>query len=65
VYRTDALASEAVEVVDIPDEANTAATYAGCVLAASDELAESEAFLAWLIGPEGQAILADFGFVAP
>jgi molybdate transport system substrate-binding protein len=65
VYQTDALASDAVAVVDIPTEANTAATYAGCTIAASEELAEAEAFLAWLIGPEGQAILGDFGFVAP
>jgi molybdate transport system substrate-binding protein len=65
VYQTDALASDAVEVVDIPEEANTAATYAGCVVAASDQLGEAEAFLDWLTGPRGQALLADFGFVAP
>jgi molybdate transport system substrate-binding protein len=65
VYETDALASDAVTVVDIPEEANTAATYAGCVIAASEHLAEAEAFLAWLTGPDGQSILAEFGFVAP
>jgi ABC-type Fe3+ transport system substrate-binding protein len=54
-----------VTVIPIPEGANTHATYAGCVIAGSDELDQAKAFLAWLAGPDGQAILAEFGFVAP
>jgi molybdate transport system substrate-binding protein len=65
VYQTDAQASTAVTVIPIPEGANTHATYAGCVIAGSDELDQAEAFLAWLAGPDGQSILDEFGFVAP
>jgi molybdate transport system substrate-binding protein len=65
VYQTDALGSSEVAAIEIPEEANTHATYAGCVIAASDHVADAEAFLAWLTGEEGQAILGEFGFVAP
>jgi molybdate transport system substrate-binding protein len=65
VYQTDALGSSEVTAIEIPEAANTHATYAGCVIAGSAHEAQAEAFLAWLTGPDGQAILADFGFVAP
>jgi molybdate transport system substrate-binding protein len=65
VYQTDALASDDVAAIEIPEEANTNALYAGCVIADSDHLEQAEAFLAWLAGAEGQAILGEFGFVAP
>jgi molybdate transport system substrate-binding protein len=65
VYRTDALASMRVTAIPIPADANVSATYAGCVIAASDHVDEATAFLEWLAGPIGQAILAEFGFVAP
>lgn len=65
VYRTDALASTSVLEIEIPVEAQVAATYAGCVIAASAHLAEATAFLAWLAGADGQAVLSEFGFVSP
>lgn len=62
VYVTDAMAGA---VVEIPPSANVAATYAGVVVGASPRIEASRAFLDWLAGPEGAAILAEFGFVAP
>ena len=63
VYATDALSSDGVEVVPIPDEANVLATYAAVTVGASSQPAEAVAFLEFLIGPEAQAILAAHGFV--
>ncbi|MCI0344320.1 MAG: molybdate ABC transporter substrate-binding protein [Chloroflexi bacterium] len=65
VYRTDAVASGEVMSVAIPEDANVAVTYAGIVVKASDNREEAHAFLDWLAGPEGQAILAEFGFLPP
>lgn len=65
VYVTDALGSEQLATVALPPEAAVSATYGGVVVAASADPAEAAMFLSWLAGPEGQAILADFGFVAP
>ncbi|HJT63864.1 MAG TPA: molybdate ABC transporter substrate-binding protein [Candidatus Limnocylindria bacterium] len=65
VYQTDAQASAQVLSIAIPDEANTHAVYAGCVIATSDRVLEAAAFLDWLAGADGQAILAESGFVAP
>jgi molybdate transport system substrate-binding protein len=65
VYRTDARSSDAVTQVPIPVEANVRATYAGCVIADSDQTDAAHRFLEWLAGPDGFAILAGFGFVAP
>ena len=62
VYRTDALAADAIAVIEIPDTANVQARYAGVVIASSAHAAEAAAFLDWLIGPEGQTILAASGF---
>lgn len=64
VYATDATRSDAVDTVVIPAEANVTATYAGVVLAGAADHATARAFLDWLTGPGGQAILASFGFVA-
>jgi molybdate transport system substrate-binding protein len=65
VYQTDAESSTDVEIIDIPAGANTHAVYGGCVISHSGHLGAAEAFLAWLAGPDGQAILAEFGFVEP
>lgn len=65
VYRTDAIAAGAeVAIVDLPPAANVRARYAGVVLAGSRDPAAARAFLAWVAGPDGQAILAAAGFVA-
>jgi len=63
VYVTDAAASDKVDRVDVPDEANVPATYDGVVVKASANPAAATAFLNWLAGPDGQAILAKFGFL--
>ncbi|HEX2626367.1 MAG TPA: molybdate ABC transporter substrate-binding protein [Candidatus Limnocylindrales bacterium] len=66
VYGTDAKASGKVESVAItPESANVPATYAGVVVKASTNQAAAAMFLAWLAGPDGQAILAGFGFLPP
>jgi molybdate transport system substrate-binding protein len=63
VYVTDAAASTKVARVDVPPEANVPATYGGVVVKAAAHSAEARAFLAWLGGSDGQAILAGFGFL--
>ena len=65
VYVTDAAASDAVGVIDLPPSANVPATYAGVVVRASAHPEAARAFLAWLAGPDGQAILSTFGFLPP
>lgn len=63
VYRTDALASGSVQAVEIPEAANVVATYAGVVTRHSAHPEEARAFLEWMAGPGGHAILAEFGFL--
>lgn len=63
VYRTDAQASTKVTVLAIPDAANVPATYAGVVVSATHQPDAAKAFLAWIAGPEGQAILGSLGFL--
>ena len=65
VYVTDALASKDVDTVPIPDGANVPATYAGVVVKASPNADAAKAFLDWLAGPDGQAILKQSGFLPP
>jgi molybdate transport system substrate-binding protein len=65
VYATDALGSKELATVALPPSVAVKAAYGGVVVAASAHSVEGAAFLTWLAGPEGQAILADFGFVAP
>lgn len=65
VYATDARASAKVATIAIPAGANVRATYGGVVVRASRQPAAAAAFLAWLGGPAGQAILASFGFLPP
>jgi molybdate transport system substrate-binding protein len=65
VYLTDANASTKVKTIEIPAEANPPATYAGVVVKASAHAAAARAFLAWLAGPDGQVVLAGFGFLPP
>ena len=63
VYMTDAKASTHVATVAIPAAANIPATYGGVVVKASAKQAAATAFLTWLAGSDGQAILATFGFL--
>ena len=65
VYVTDAKASADVETVDVPDAANVRASYAGVVVKASRDVEAARAFLTWVAGPAGQAILGEAGFLPP
>jgi len=62
VYATDARTGN-VGTVEIPAGANVVATYGAVVTTASRHPAAAGAFLDWLAGPDGQAILASFGFL--
>lgn len=65
VYITDARASTRVAAVDIAEETNVVASYAGVVVKASAHPTEAHAFLDWLTGPAGTAVLATSGFLPP
>ena len=65
VYVTDAKASTKVTTVDVPDALNVPASYAGVVVGASTHQEPARTFLGWLTGPDGQAVLASFGFLPP
>jgi molybdate transport system substrate-binding protein len=65
VYVTDAKVSTMVATVDVPESASVPATYAGVVVQGSRDVAAARAFLDWLAGPGGQAILGGFGFLPP
>ncbi len=65
VYATDAAASSNVMSVPVPDAANVRATYLGVVVQGSAHPAAARAFLAWLAGTSGRAILAGLGFLPP
>jgi molybdate transport system substrate-binding protein len=65
VYVTDAKTSTKVMTIAVPDGANVPATYSGVTVKASTNAAAAMAFLTWFAGPDGQAILASFGFLPP
>ena len=63
VYRTDARnAARAVEVIPIPPELNILAEYPVAVIENAKELALAREFVELLLSPEGQEVLARFGF---
>lgn len=62
VYTTDARRSRLVRVIAIPDDANVVVSYAAVVLAAAPRPDVAARFLAWLTDPDGQALLAEYGF---
>jgi molybdate transport system substrate-binding protein len=61
VYATDARGAN-VGTMEIPAGANVVATYGAVAVSASSHPAEARAFLDWLVGPRGQAVLAALGF---
>jgi molybdate transport system substrate-binding protein len=65
VYVTDAKTSTKVGTVTVPPTANVPATYGGVVVNSSPSPNAAQAFMTWLVGPDGQAILASFGFLPP
>lgn len=65
VYGTDAKSSTKIATIPVPDPANVPATYGGVVVKASPNGAAAQSFMGWLVGPDGQAILASDGFLPP
>jgi molybdate transport system substrate-binding protein len=65
VYRTDALIAPGKVLIVAEMTGHAPVTYPIAILAASTRKAEAEKFLAFLAGPEGQAVLAKYGFAKP
>ena len=65
VYVTDAAASDQVASIQVPDDVNVPASYAGVVVKGSEHGEAAQAFLDWLAGADGQAVLATYGFLPP
>jgi molybdate transport system substrate-binding protein len=65
VYTSDVTGAAAgqVERLDIPDGLNTIATYPIAPLQDSAHAAMAQAFVDYVLAPEGQDILAGFGFI--
>lgn len=63
VYRTDALvAGDRVTTIEIADSANVVATYPIGVVADTEHHDVAAAFVAFVLSPEGEAILGQAGF---
>lgn len=65
VYVTDVATSTGVEAVDIPDDDNAVVSYPIGVVAASARPEIARAFVEFVAGAEGQALLGGAGFSAP
>ncbi len=65
VYATDAAVLRAVRALPLPDAPDTRAEYwVAALLGASDPALAAE-FVAFVLAPQGQAVLASHGFTAP
>jgi molybdate transport system substrate-binding protein len=62
VYATDATGAQ-VATIAIPAETTVVATYGAVVITSSAQPALANEFVAWLAGPDGQSVLAGFGFL--
>jgi molybdate transport system substrate-binding protein len=66
VYVTDVIAAgDAADMVEIPADINVVAEYPIATVAASQNQEVGEAFIDFLLGADGQAILSTYGFGAP
>jgi molybdate transport system substrate-binding protein len=67
VYVSDVTSQVAPDVfaVEIPDDANVIATYPIAIVESSANADLAQTFIDYVTGPEGQATLADFGFLPP
>ncbi len=65
VYTSDAISEPGVTTIEIPDELNVLAEYPIAALNDSAYGEEAAAFVAFVLGPEGQDTLARYGFGAP
>lgn len=66
VYRTDVTdaVSSKVMVIDIPDDLNVIAEYPIAVTKASKSTTEAQAFVQYILSPEGQAVMVKYHFSA-
>jgi molybdate transport system substrate-binding protein len=64
VYATDARGVD-LRVVPVPQEAQVTAVYAAAILSGSTKPSAARAFLDWLVGPRGRAVMATAGFGPP
>jgi len=66
VYVTDAASvADSVEAVTIPADQNVLAVYPIGMIAASDHPDVAAAFMQYVLGDAGQAVLEEFGFLPP
>jgi molybdate transport system substrate-binding protein len=66
VYVTDVIAAgDAADMVEIPEDINVVAEYPIATVAESGNAEVGEAFIDFVLGSEGQAILGEYGFEAP
>jgi molybdate transport system substrate-binding protein len=66
VYVTDVTAAgDAAEGIEIPEDINVLAEYPIATVAASENQEVGEAFIEFLTGDDGQAIMAAYGFGSP
>jgi len=66
VYITDVMAAgDKAEAVTIPNDINVVAKYPIASVKASTHADVDQAFIDFVLGPDGQQILAKFGFMAP
>jgi molybdate transport system substrate-binding protein len=64
VYTTDAaLDTGKVDQIAIPDQLNTIASYPIVAIKASKHVALAEKLVAYILSPDGQAVLAKYGFI--
>jgi molybdate transport system substrate-binding protein len=65
VYRTDVAVDDTVEGVEFPESAEAINDYPIAVLKDAPNKEAAEAFVAWVLSPEGAAVLAEYGFQEP
>jgi molybdate transport system substrate-binding protein len=65
VYKTDVTAAVAnkVKVIDIPDAFNVIAEYPIAVTKNSAHSTDAQAFMQYVLSPEGQAVLTKYHFI--
>ncbi|MCB0117708.1 MAG: molybdate ABC transporter substrate-binding protein [Anaerolineales bacterium] len=65
VYTSDAVAAPELKTIDIPAELNVIAKYPIAKLTQSPNADLADAFIAYVLSPDGQAVLQKWGFAAP
>jgi molybdate transport system substrate-binding protein len=66
VYVTDAKAAgSTVDSVAIPATQNALAKYPIAVIKTTTDKSVAQAFMSYVLGPQGRAVLQEYGFLAP